>query len=235
MATTATALGGGRGCALLSPNCYLQMPHHRVSRQRVGGGIGSVSQLSLNRETGSGCESTARGSGHAEVLPRDSDQHAKSARGRREWGHARRAWLHASRCLGKEGMGHRRVPGRLQSRHWPPDGGRNQGRRLTLCCFWGSECLKAEGHPGPLMQSNTGREQGRELQLGTKPPACPEPGWGLAQIYLESLGHRVRRQRPGGGCREAKSTSLLREPQGADRHTVGSGEGAERQMWADGG
>lgn len=33
---------------------------------------------------------------------------------------------------------------------------------------------------------------------------------GLAQIYLESLGHRVRRQRPGGGGRKAESTNLLR-------------------------
>jgi hypothetical protein len=65
-ATSTTALGGGRGCALLSPNCYLQVPHHWVSGQRAGGGIGSVSQLSLNRERGSGCESTAKGSGHAE-------------------------------------------------------------------------------------------------------------------------------------------------------------------------
>lgn len=73
------------------------------------------------------------------------------------------------------------------------------------------------------MKSATGREQGRELQLGTKPPTCPGPGRDLAWIYLESLGHRVRRQRPGGGCREAKNTSLQREPEEQTGRTEGWG------------
>lgn len=82
------------------------------------------------------------------------------------------------------------------------------------------------------MKSATGREQGRELQLGAKPPTCPGPGRDLAWIYLESLGHRVRRQWPGGGCREAKNTSLLREPEEQTGRT-GWGGGAQRQMWAE--
>ena len=92
------------------------------------------------------------------------------------------------------------------------------------------EYLKAEGHPGPLVKSATGREQGGELQSGTKPPTCPGPGQGLAQIYLESLGHRVRRQRPGGRGREAKGTSLLKEQEEQTGRVGGGGvgEGAER-------
>ena len=86
LATSTTALGGGRGCALLSPHGYLWAPHHRVSGQRAGGGIGSVCQLSLNRERGSDYESTARGSGHAMGLPKGSGQHAKSARGQERTG-----------------------------------------------------------------------------------------------------------------------------------------------------
>lgn len=77
-----TALDGGKGCDLLSPHCYLRVPHHRVSGQRAGGGIRSVSQRSLNRERGSDCESTSRGGEHAEVLPRGSDQHAQQPEGR---------------------------------------------------------------------------------------------------------------------------------------------------------
>lgn len=71
--------------------------------------------------------------------------------------------------------------------------------------------------------------------MGTKPPTCPGPGRGLAQIYLESLGHWVRRQRPGGGRWKAKNTSLLREQeeQTAQSWGWGVGEGAERQMWAE--
>ena len=61
--------------------------------------------------------------------------------------------------------------------------------------------------------------------MGTKPPTCPGPGLGLAQIYLESLGHRVRRQRPGRRGREAKSTSLLREQE----EQTGRGRGREQK------
>lgn len=104
-----------------------------------------------------------------------------------------------------------------------------ENKGLTLCCCWGSECLQAKGHPGPLTESATGREQGWELQLGTKPPTCPGSGRGLAWIYLESLGQRVRRQRSGGGCWEAKNTSLLREQEEqAGRVGWGRGKGAER-------
>lgn len=67
-----------------SPPSYLRAPQHRVSGQRAGGGIGSVSQRSLNRERGSSYDSTARGSGHAVGLPKGSGPHADSARGRTE-------------------------------------------------------------------------------------------------------------------------------------------------------
>lgn len=76
----------GRGCALLSPHCYLRAPHHRVSGQRAGGGIGPVSQLSLNRERGGAVRAQPGPSGHAVVLSRGSVRHAKSARGQERMG-----------------------------------------------------------------------------------------------------------------------------------------------------
>lgn len=84
------------------------------------------------------------------------------------------------------------------------------------------------------MKSATGREQGRELQLGTKPPACPGPRRGLAQIYLESLGHRVRRQWPGGGCREAQSASLPRELRSGQVHGGAGARSRETDVGREG-
>lgn len=71
------------------------MPHHRVGGQRASGGIGSVSQLSLNKERSGGFESTVRGGEHAET---PQGQHAKSARGSMEHGSMRRGpWVLANR------------------------------------------------------------------------------------------------------------------------------------------
>lgn len=78
--------GWGRGCTLLSPHCYLRVPHHRVSGQRAGGGIGPVSQLSLDREMGSAVRAWPGASEHAVVFLRGSVQHAKSARGQERMG-----------------------------------------------------------------------------------------------------------------------------------------------------
>lgn len=72
---------GERPCPSL-PHCYLRAPHHRVSGQRAGGGIGSVSQLSLDRERGGDGESIARGRGHAEAPQRSWDRMQSQPGGR---------------------------------------------------------------------------------------------------------------------------------------------------------
>lgn len=68
----------------VSPHCYLWVPHHRVSGQRASGGIGSVSQLSLNKESSGGSESTVRGGGRAEAPQGSACKVSQGVKGARE-------------------------------------------------------------------------------------------------------------------------------------------------------
>lgn len=100
----ATMALGRRGNVLLSPYCYLWVPHHRVSGQRASRGIGSVSQFSLNKERSGGSESTVNGSEHAEAPQRSACKVSQGGEGKRE--HAQRVlgacqWTGAS---GKDGV-----------------------------------------------------------------------------------------------------------------------------------
>lgn len=218
-----------------SPHCYLRAPHHRVSGQRAGGGIGPVSQLSLDRERGSDSESTARGLGRAEA--------------------PRRGWWRAESARRQVREGHAQGPRRAPADAWP---GRCGWRAESLAgCspaadhqmvaetraggspFAASGAGKAEGHPGSPKDDHHWQGAWRRTRLGTKLTPCPRPGRGPDQIYLESLGHRVRRQRPGGGGREAES--LLggqEEPtagRGRDRRRHGGVSGARQGSQGPGG